>query len=53
MLTYPVKVALAKIEQLEEQDLLEYGVSASYAWPTPEGLKVLEDDEAQERDVAR
>lgn len=29
----PVKLALAKVEHLTDRGLLEYGVSANYAWP--------------------
>ena len=30
----PTKVALSKIEHMTDRGLLEYGVSAAYAWPT-------------------
>lgn len=37
----PPKLALRKVERLVDRDLLDYGVSPHYAWPTPEGLTLL------------
>jgi hypothetical protein len=37
----PEKVAAAKIEQLVEQGLLQYGVSPAFPWPTPAGVEEL------------
>ena len=38
---YPAKVAQAKLEQLSDRDLIDYGVSIGYPWRTPEGESVL------------
>jgi hypothetical protein len=42
----PPKLAYAKIIKLVHSDLLEYGVSATYAWLTEKGRKLLTDASA-------
>lgn len=37
----PYKVALRKVEHLNDRGLLDYGVSPDYSWLTPEGTAIL------------
>lgn len=37
----PIKLAEYKLERMSNRDLLDYGTSVSFAWPTDKGLAML------------
>lgn len=40
---HPPKVAQRKLEKLAHRGLIDYGVSITYPWRTPEGERALND----------